>query len=249
MAAFSNYKKHTDSGTVIGKLPACWHTVRLGYISEVIDPQPDHRAPAIASEGGFPYIGIRDVNKDGSLCFETARQVVEKAVLKQEKSFQIEPKDILFGKVGTLGQPKHIKPHGRFALSATLVLIKGKNINRDFLKYALDSHVVYEQIENLSYGATRPALGIQQIRKLVLAVPFIEEQKRIADFLDRKTSEIDQAIAQKQRLIKLLQEQKAIVINQAVTKGINPNVPMRDSDVEWLSCYAAKFNKQHYLYF
>jgi type I restriction enzyme, S subunit len=64
--------------------------------------------------------------------------------------------------------------------------------------------------------------------------PPIEDQKRIVDFLDRKTTEIDQAIAQKQRLIELLQEQKAILINQAVTKELNPNVIMRDSDIDWI---------------
>jgi type I restriction enzyme S subunit len=60
------------------------------------------------------------------------------------------------------------------------------------------------------------------------------EQKKIVEFLDRTTTDIDRAIAQKQRLIELLQEQKAILINQAVTKGLNPNVPMRDSGIEWL---------------
>ena len=53
-------------------------------------------------------------------------------------------------------------------------------------------------------------------------------------FLDQKTAEIDEAIDKKQRLIELLKEQKAILINQAVTKGLNPNVPMRDSGVEWI---------------
>jgi type I restriction enzyme, S subunit len=232
---FSKYEKYRDSETVFGIIPSHWSTVRLGYISDVIDPQPDHRAPEIATEGGLPYIGIRDVNRDGSLCFETARQVVEKAVVKQEKSFSIETKDILFGKVGTLGQSKHIKPHRRFAISATLVLIKGKkNVNRDFLKYALDSNVVYNQIENLSFGATRPALGIQQVRKLVLAIPPTKEQKQIADFLDRKTAEIDQAIAQKQRLIELLKEQKAILIDRAVSSRLKRNAQMQDSGFEWL---------------
>lgn len=61
-----------------------------------------------------------------------------------------------------------------------------------------------------------------------------DEQDRIANFLDQKTAEIDEAIAKKQRLIELLKEQKAILINQAVTKGLNPDVPMRDSGVEWI---------------
>jgi len=64
--------------------------------------------------------------------------------------------------------------------------------------------------------------------------PPIEEQKRIVEFLDRKTAEIDEAIAQKQRLIELLQEQKAIFINQAVVKGLNPDAEMRDSGIDWI---------------
>ncbi len=67
-----------------------------------------------------------------------------------------------------------------------------------------------------------------------LPCPPPDECERIANFLDQKTAEIDTAIAKKQRLIKLLKEQKAILINQAVTKGLNPDVPMRDSGVEWI---------------
>jgi type I restriction enzyme, S subunit len=69
---------------------------------------------------------------------------------------------------------------------------------------------------------------------LYLPIPSKEEQDKIVEFLDRKTAEIDQAIEQKQRLIKLLKEQKAILIDRAVTKGFNSNVPMRDSGVNWI---------------
>ncbi len=65
-------------------------------------------------------------------------------------------------------------------------------------------------------------------------IPPKQEQHRIATFLDQKTAEIDEAISKKQRLIDLLKEQKVILINQAVTKGLNPNVPLRDSGVEWI---------------
>ena len=68
----------------------------------------------------------------------------------------------------------------------------------------------------------------------MFAHPELKEQKRIVEFLDRTTTDTDRAIAQKQRLIELLQEQKAILINQAVTKGLNPNVPMRYSGIAWI---------------
>ena len=82
------------------------------------------------------------------------------------------------------------------------------------------------------YSGLRKVIKIDAFLGTKSPIPSIEEQKRIVEFLDRTTTDIDRAIAQKQRLIELLQEQKAIVINQAVTKGLNPNVPMRDSGIE-----------------
>jgi len=82
--------------------------------------------------------------------------------------------------------------------------------------------------------SSRLRLYPDQFLDIPLLLPPLKEQKRIVEFLDRTTTEIDRAISQKQRLIELLQEQKAILINQAVTKGLNPNVPMRDSGIEWI---------------
>ena len=70
--------------------------------------------------------------------------------------------------------------------------------------------------------------------QVLTILPPKSEQKRIVRLLDQKIAEIDEAIDKKQRLIELLKELKAIMINQAVTKGLNPNVPMRDSGVEWI---------------
>jgi len=72
------------------------------------------------------------------------------------------------------------------------------------------------------------------ISNLPVVVPHISEQQAIADFLDRETSRIDELIARKQRLIKLLQEQRTALITRIVTKGLNPDAPMKDSGVEWL---------------
>jgi type I restriction enzyme S subunit len=69
---------------------------------------------------------------------------------------------------------------------------------------------------------------------LFMPIPSQSEQDRIVAFLDEKTREIDEAITKKQRLIELLQEQKAILINNAVTKGLDPDVSMRESGVEWI---------------
>ncbi|ABW29752.1 restriction modification system DNA specificity domain [Acaryochloris marina MBIC11017] len=80
----------------------------------------------------------------------------------------------------------------------------------------------------------RQNLDYTDFKYLPLTIPPIDEQRRIVEFLDRKTVELDDAIATKQRLIELLQEQKAILINQAVTKGLDPNVPMCDRGIHGL---------------
>ena len=72
------------------------------------------------------------------------------------------------------------------------------------------------------------------MKSIHIPIPDKATQNRIANFLDQKTTEIDDAVAKKQCLIDLLKEQKTILINQAVTKGLNPNAPMRDSGVEWI---------------
>ena len=114
-----------DSKTkYIGNIPKGWKISRLGYESDVIDPQPDHRAPEI-DENGYPYIGIRDIDENGEVNINTCRLVKLTAVEKQEKSYEIDNDDLIFCKVGTLGFSRFFKkPSLRFALSATLVIIK-----------------------------------------------------------------------------------------------------------------------------
>ncbi|TLS65438.1 restriction endonuclease subunit S [Photobacterium damselae] len=237
MSKYQAYPKYAPSGNeFVGIIPVGWERCTVDSVSNVIDPQPDHRAPEICHNGeGFPYIGIRDVKRDGTLNFETARPVKESAVIKQEKSFAIELNDIIFCKVGTLGLPRKLIPHGRCALSATLVLIKTKpNYISQFLLYALDSCVVTSQTDYLATGSTRAALGIQQIRRFQIPKPTISEQTTIAAFLDHETAKIDTLIEKQQQLIELLKEKRQAVISHAVTKGLNPDAPMKDSGVEWL---------------
>jgi len=206
----------------IGEIPENWKIMRLGYLSQVIDPQPDHRAPSLAIGEGFPYVGIRDVNADGSINVETTRKVEESALIKQESSFKIEKGDIVFCKVGTLGFPRHIKPECRIALSATLVLIKTKSsADSRYLRYVLDSEATYTQVDLLSTGSTRSALGIEQIRRMLICIPSLPEQQLIANFLDRETEKIDTFINKISAQIEKLKEYRTALISAAVTGKID----------------------------
>ena len=108
--------------------------------------------------------------------------------------------------------------------------------NSSFQKYLFQygKGILVHKSDSGKLNTIRMKISIQDLKKVPLPLPPITEQQKIVELLDRTTTDIDRAIAQKQRLIDLLQEQKAILINQAVTKGLNLNVPVRDSSVEWL---------------
>ena len=114
------------------------------------------------------------------------------------------------------------------------VLSPNKKFHKRYFSYFSQSAPFVNEIVSYSKGVSFPAITPVELGNLFIGVPPLPEQHRIATFLDQKTAEIDEAISKKQRLIDLLKEQKAILINQAVTKGLNPNVLMKDSGVEWI---------------
>ncbi|MGG7816945.1 restriction endonuclease subunit S [Klebsiella aerogenes] len=90
------------------------------------------------------------------------------------------------------------------------------------------------QLDAIATGSTFEAVSAEQLGNLCFALPSISEQSQIAAFLDHETAKIDNLIEKQQQLIELLKEKRQAVISHAVTKGLNPDVPMKDSGVEWL---------------
>lgn len=107
-------------------------------------------------------------------------------------------------------------------------------------------------IESLSKGIRERSTDFRfvEFRELPMPIPPQDEQDRIVGLLDQKTAEIDEAIAKKHRLIELIKEQKTIQINQAVLRGLNSDVPMRDSGVQWIGAIPAhwKVTPNRYLF-
>ena len=103
-----------------------------------------------------------------------------------------------------------------------------------FLVYSINSPYFKALAEMASKGIGRVRINLGSLRQLQLCCPPVDIQRRIATFLDHETAKIDALIAEQQRLIELLQEKRQAVISHAVTKGLNPDLPMKDSGVEWL---------------
>ena len=134
----------------------------------------------------------------------------------------------------TIGKSSQYLLSDTALLNQRVGILRAKNISDSFLIFFVESVVFKTYIDFECYGGAQENIGANSIRNIALPHPPIAEQKRIAEFLDRKCGEIDEAIRKKQRLIELLEEQKTILINQAVTKGLNPNAPMKDSGIDWL---------------
>lgn len=122
--------------------------------------------------------------------------------------------------------------------SAYINLRPRENISPYYLHYVLHSYDVKKVFYGLGSGL-RQNLSYDDFKYLVLPLPDIKIQEKIVRFLDDKTAKIEEAISIKERQIALLKERKQIIIQEAVTKGLNPNAPMKDSGVNWIGSIPA----------
>ena len=121
------------------------------------------------------------------------------------------------------------QPYGGRGLCAIRPVAR---IDRSFCFY--DVMTMRPLLRAVTTGSTYDAVTASNVGDLPILLPQWDEQRTIAAFLDRETARIDALVARKERLIELLQEKRTALITRAVTRGLDPNVPMKDSGVEWL---------------
>lgn len=117
--------------------------------------------------------------------------------------------------------------------NAYLGLVVNKEYNYSYIHYFLHAWDITKEIYRYGSGL-RQSLSWLDLRRLPILLPSLQEQETIANYLDSATSKIDEAIAQQQKMIDLLNERKQIIINNAVTKGLDPNVKMKSSGIDWI---------------
>jgi type I restriction enzyme, S subunit len=227
MLTFPKHESYRDSGLEwLGEIPNHWSLLTLRAITDLKSEKnrPDLPVLSVYREYGVLLKDSRDDNHNVTSLDISNYKVVEVGdlVVNKMKAWQ-----------GSMGISEH---QGIVSPAYITCRVDSSKIFPKFLHYLLRSQPYTGVYNALSYGVRigQWDMHYEDFKKIPLPIPNVDEQRRIVEFLDRKTSEIDQAIAQKQRLIELLQEQKAILINRAVTRGLNPDVPMRDSGVEWI---------------
>ena len=155
---------------------------------------------------------------------------LEKYQLVEVNDFVMNNQQAWRGSVG-------VSPYKGIVSPAYLIFSFNKKICAPkFFKYFLRDKGVVDQfmIASMSVGTIQRQVKWHLLKTIQLSIPSLIEQNTIANFLDTETARIDNLIAKQEKLIELLEEQRKSIISHAVTKGLNPNAPMKDSGVEWL---------------
>ena len=228
MAKYQAYAEYKDSGVgFLGEIPEHWIVSKVKYLA----PFQVGWTPPTKNDSNFIgdnlWVNISDLK--GKVINNTVKQISDKAAL--EASMDITPKGSLMYSfklsVGTVS----FAGCDMYTNEAIASFLHSAKLPLSYLYYALPKFVIENASTNI-YGAN--ILNQELIRNaLLVKIPYIEAEK-IANFLDHETAKIDHLIEKQKQLIELLKEKRQAVISHAVTKGLDPNVLMKDSGVEWL---------------
>lgn len=188
---------------------------------------------------GLRFIRTTDIDDVGHL---SAGGVYIQSVAPE---IRLKDGDLLLSRSGTIGRSFSYRSaiHGPCAHAGYLVRFRPKDGHTGrFLFWVTKSLPFLAQLASDAIESTIANFNGQRYANLALLCPSGEEQRAIADFLDRETAKIDALIAAQERLIALLDEKRQATITHAVTKGLDPNVPMKESGAEWLGEVPAHWN-------
>ena len=229
---FCPYPEYRDSGVEwLAEVPEHWTTWkashgfrRIGSGTTPKSDDPDYY------DGNIPWVTTSELRE--TIISDTKNNVTPRA-MREYPTLRKYPKGTLLfamygatiGRLGILGIDATVN-------QACVALAEPLHLATRFVYYWLQMR--RPTLIVLSAGGGQPNLSQDNLRQLRIPAPPLAEQRAIAEFLNRETAKIDGLVARKERLIELLQEKRTALITRAVTRGLDPNVPMKDSGVEWL---------------
>lgn len=235
--SYAPYPAYKDSGIPwLGQVPEAWQRVALKRYLETPITDGPHETPNFP-EQGVPFISAEAI-RDSKIDFSRKRGFISKDDdARFSKKYKPQKGDIYVVKSGaTTGRVAMVETDDDFNIWSPLAAIRvdPRHLDGRYLFHFLGSKCFSTEIElGWSFG-TQQNIGMGVIGNLNILLPTLEEQTAIADFLDKRTAEIDDLIAKKEELLRLLAEQRTALITHAVTKGLNPNAPMKPSGIDWL---------------
>ena len=222
---FKQYPSYKKSGVEwLGDVPEHWNLKRFGYLFD--ENKKKNIGLKETNVLSLSYGNIKEKNIDDN-----------KGLLPESfETYQIiEPNNIVFRFTDLQNDKRSLrsaisKYHG--IITSAYIAVKTKQ-NADFYNYLFRAYDLQKVFYSMGEGM-RQSLKMDELNKMPVVLPNKDEQKRIVSFLDIETARIDNLIAKQEKLNELLEEQRKSIISHAVTKGLNPNAPMKDSGVEWL---------------
>ena len=216
---FPCYDEYKDSGVEwLGEVPAHWEIAPLKRLTRLLTEKTDTRTNSIALENVESWSG----------------RFIETESDFQGDGVRFARGDILFGKLRPyLAKVLLAEAHGE-AVGDFHVIRPANRLSSRYLAYYIRSRDFISIVDGSTYGAKMPRASWDFMGMMPMLTPLPPEQTTIATFLDRETAKIDDLVAEQQTLIALLKEKRQALISHAVTKGLDPNAPMKDSGVEWL---------------
>jgi type I restriction enzyme S subunit len=204
----------------LGMLPAHWTALQVGRVCKSVADGP-HFSPKYVDEG-IPFLSARNVKVD-RWSLDDVKYISESDCELFDQRVVPEPGDVLYTKGGTTGIARAVDLKCRFQVWVHVAVLKlhKELVDPAYLAYALNSVSCYEQSQLLTRGATNNDLGLTRIIKIWLALPPIQEQRAIVEYLDQACGRLDELIADAQRASQLLQERHTALISAAVTGQID----------------------------
>ncbi|PFD31315.1 restriction endonuclease subunit S [Bacillus cereus] len=206
-------------------LPSDWKYKKIKFLTAL-------RSEKTNENTGFPYIGLENIEPKTGIYLEpdsTNNEEIEGISNKFYKN------DVLFGKLRPYLAKCILADFEGICTTELLVMkVKEQELSEKYLKYLLLSPKFIDLVNSSTYGSKMPRANGEFIKNIEIPVPTLEVQRNIEKFIENKTDEIDNLIIDKERLVRLLEEKRRSMITEAVTKGLNPNVKMKNSGVEWI---------------
>lgn len=236
MAKYQKYAKYKDSGVEwLVEIPSHWDAIRLKHLIVGNLVYGANEAAEDYNPNNPRYIRITDMNNDGSLDPNTFRSLPYHIA----ENYLLEDGDILLARSGaTVGKSFLFKDEfGVSCFAGYLIRARPdcRKLNSQFAYWFFQSDSYWKYISGSQIQSTIQNVSAEKYGDLYLSLPEkLNHQKIIANFLNHETAKIDSLIAKQEKLIELLKEKRQAVISHAVTKGLNPDVKLKDSGVEWL---------------
>lgn len=225
------YDTYKDSGIEwIGKIPQNWNVRKLFGLLKSIGSGTTPKGNDSYYDGDIPWLNTGDltdsyVNIIGKTVTDIAMTECSALKLFDKNSVVIAMYGATIGKLGIITFPTTTN-------QACCVMSCSKSLYNKYLFYVLYSARDY--ILTLSYGAGQPNISQETMKSFKLCCPDVVEQQKIADYLDKKCGEIDKVVETEKSVIEKLKEYKQSIITEAVTKGLDKSVPLKDSGIEWI---------------